>query len=56
MNTCGTLQCRDYEQQADIDLAHAVLAAMEQGEIPTSPLLADFDLVRRADLTEPSAN
>jgi len=55
-NTCSQLDCRNYEQQADTALAHAILIAMEDGEIPTSPLLADFDFTRLAELADPSAN
>ena len=35
---------RDYERESDVALAHAALVAMEGGEIPLSPLLAEFDL------------
>ena len=47
-----------YERDQDLVLAHAVLVAMEAGEIPISPLLAEFDLgtafVDR--MPEPSSN
>jgi len=56
LNTCGELDSRDYEAEADRSLAHAILTAMEEGEIPVSPLLADFDFVRIADLATPSNN
>jgi len=47
-----------YERQRDTELAHAVLAAMERGEIPISPLMADFDLtnVFESRVPEPSPN
>ena len=38
------LTAADYERESDVALAHAALVAMEAGEIPISPLLADFDL------------
>jgi hypothetical protein len=56
LNSCGQLECRTYEQAADVTLAHAILASMEDGEIPPSPLLAEFDFVHLADMLEPSAN
>jgi len=56
MNSCGQLECRTYEQLADTTLAHAILVAMEEGSINPSPLLADFDFVRIAELAEPSRN
>ncbi len=34
----------DYERESDISVAHAALVAMENGTIPISPLLAEFDL------------
>ena len=34
----------EYERESDVGLAHAVLTRMEGGEIPLSPLLAEFDL------------
>ena len=51
---------RDYERESDVALAHAALVAMEGGEIPISPLLADFDLgqtfEQRMPLPKPHAN
>ena len=38
------LSAADYERESDVALAHAALVAMEHGEIPISPLLAEFDL------------
>ena len=34
----------DYERESDVALVHAALVAMEAGEIPITPLLAEFDL------------
>jgi hypothetical protein len=54
------LSARDYERESDVALAHAALVAMENGEIPISPLLAEFDLsfvfVERMPPVQPSAN
>lgn len=49
-----------YQNNADVTLAYNVLTALEAGEIPISPLLADFDLslafVERMPTSQPSAN
>ena len=47
---------RDYERESDVALAHAALVAMEGGEIPISPLLAEFDLSLAFVERVPSAN
>jgi hypothetical protein len=38
------MSASEYERESDVALAHAALVAMEGGEIPISPLLAEFDL------------
>lgn len=38
------LSVAEYERESDIALTHAALVAVERGEIPISPLLAEFDL------------
>ena len=54
------LTAREFEQQCDLGLVHAALVAVEGGEIPLSPLLADFDLAlvfsERMPPPAPSAN
>jgi len=48
---------RDYEQFADGILARGVMQAMDASDIAvTSGILADFDFVHLAELTEPSSN
>jgi hypothetical protein len=38
------LTVSEYEKESDVALAYAALVAIETGEIPISPLLAEFDL------------
>jgi hypothetical protein len=56
LNTSAIRESKAYEQQADADLARAVILAMENGEIPAACIMAEIEIPNIMALAEPSAN
>jgi hypothetical protein len=45
--TCGKVHCRSYEQQADMEAAHAICLLMESGDVPIPCEFANLELAER---------